>query len=178
MNREYEHHLRDTIEHKKHFLDSAWIMARHLIEEHKDKLALNLLRRALVHDNSKLNDAEIRNFVELDVEDKTCDKDWKIPPTDVLEDKAKELIRLHWENNKHHPEHYSSYDKMSELDILEMVCDWHARSIQFGTDLMEFLTFQQEHRFHFSDKLYRKIKNYCEILITLKECGSYEINGC
>ena len=46
---------------------------------------------------------------------------------------------------------------MKEIDIIEMVCDWHARSVQYGTNLMEFVTVRQENRFKFPQEMYEKI---------------------
>ena len=53
---------------------------------------------------------------------------------------------------------------MSELDITELV-NWYARSLQFGTDFLEFLEQRQKDRFHFPQDIYDKIEKYYYILI-------------
>ena len=53
---------------------------------------------------------------------------------------------------------------MDDVDILEMVCDWAAKSYQTNTSLLEFVKIRQENRFHFPDEMFAKILKYCEIL--------------
>ena len=53
---------------------------------------------------------------------------------------------------------------MNEVDILEMCCDWHARSIQYHTDFLSFVKIRQENRFHFPKDMFDKIWKYCLIL--------------
>jgi hypothetical protein len=54
---------------------------------------------------------------------------------------------------------------MEELDVIEMVCDWYARSLQLGTNFMEFVETRQNNRFHFPDYMYSNILKYCNILL-------------
>ena len=53
---------------------------------------------------------------------------------------------------------------MEEIDIIEMCCDWHARTIQFGTELIPYLLNTQRKRFGFDDEFFAKILEYCEFL--------------
>ena len=53
---------------------------------------------------------------------------------------------------------------MNELDIIEMVCDWYARSMQYKTDFLSFVVSRQESRFHFPNEMFDKIYRYCEII--------------
>jgi hypothetical protein len=54
---------------------------------------------------------------------------------------------------------------MSEIDIIEMVCDWAARSEQYNNSLTEFAERVQRDRFHFNDEMYAKIRAYCNVLV-------------
>ena len=56
---------------------------------------------------------------------------------------------------------------MTELDIIEMVCDWAARSEQYGTDLLDFIKERQHNRFHFSNKVYAEVEKYCKLIVEL-----------
>ena len=91
-------------------------------------------------------------------------------PTIIPNDEVSKILELHWENNSHHPEHYKNINHMNEIDILEMVCDWSARSRQYNTNLLSFAKTRLENRFvNFSQENKQKILNYCEILTNIKE---------
>lgn len=152
--------IEDTIIHKKYVLDSALKMFHYLCAQGKDELGLELLKRATVHDNSKLEDDEL--FLLSRVSDR---HEAFTDPQYTLNDKQKAMIQEHWKRNPHHPEYYEDSSQMSELDILEMVCDWYARSMQYGTDLLEFARTRQENRFHFNKEMYKKVIRYCKILV-------------
>ena len=62
---------------------------------------------------------------------------------------------------------------MSEMDLLEMACDCHARSKQYGTDLVEYITIQQDLRFHFDREHFRKLKAYCVALVEMTKDDDY-----
>lgn len=151
--------IKDTVIHKQLVLQSCYKMTEYLYSEDKKDLALSLMQRAANHDNSKFNKDELYNLALIDDNNNSF-----INPNSILSDESQKLIELHWKNNSHHPEHYEDYDEMSELDILEMVCDWHARSVEFGTDLLDFVQTRQENRFHFSEKQFKIIKYYCSII--------------
>ncbi len=151
--------IEDTIIHKQYVLGSALKIFHYLCSVNKDDLGIELLKRAAVHDNSKLEDKELYLLSRLnDRIEAFTDPDYR------LNDTQKEIIEEHWRKNRHHPEYFEDYNEMTELDILEMCCDWSARSSQYGTDLMEFVKTRQENRFHFSPEVYKKVVKYCKIL--------------
>ena len=89
----------------------------------------------------------------------------------TLRDSTKQLsqikqdaIKLHWKHNTHHPEHFKSPTDMSRLDVMEMCCDWHARSVQYETNFLDFVKKRQKDRFHFPIWMFEEIWHYCEIL--------------
>lgn len=151
--------LEDVIKHKQYVLDSCWKMAKYLFSINEEELGLELLRRASIHDNSKLEDEELEALSRIS-EDKTTLKE----ASEKLTSFKIKAIELHWKNNRHHPEFFSDTKNMSELDIIEMVCDWHARSVQYGTNLIEFFETRQKNRFNFPKNIYNKIYKYCEII--------------
>ena len=152
--------LDDLIEHKKYVLTSCNKMSKWLFANGQEELAFKLLQRALVHDNSKFENGELIHLINLsETNDSLTNADY------IMTDADKRCIELHWKNNRHHPEHFSCVENMEELDIIEMVCDWYARSLQLGTNFMEFVYTRQENRFHFPDKMFSMILKYCNILL-------------
>lgn len=155
--------IEDTINHKKLFMDSANLLFKMLVRIGEDEMAIALIRRAAVHDNSKFSLEEIDALSKIS--DKQEKDDGFTNPDYKLNNEQLDLISIHWRNNRHHPEHFGSVYDMTTLDILEMVCDWHARSVEFGTDLIEFVIHRQSNRFHFPSKLFDAILNLCCLMV-------------
>ena len=149
----------DTITHKKIVLDNCYLMAMYLMNKGKIEMGTQLLKRGCEHDNSKFDTEEFRRLSQI-LKSRKCftDADSKLSPEE------KKAIQYHWDHNRHHPEYFEDSSEMTELDTIEMVCDWFARSIQYGTDFIPFVKERQENRFHFSDKHFTKILKYCEIM--------------
>jgi hypothetical protein len=147
--------LEDIYSHKKLVFDTCYILSKKLIEGGQDELGLELMKRAFLHDFSKLEDDEFYGMAAF-ANDKDALKD---PKKKVSSDKQL-AINLHWDRNEHHPEYWTDINQMTDLDIMELVCDWYARSLQFGTDFLEFLEQRQKDRFHFPQDIYDKIKKY------------------
>lgn len=153
-------YLEDTISHKKYFFDSAYKISIYFLENDNEKMALEILRRAFVHDYSKLSSKEFNSFFVFNNYNNS------LKDASVLYEKEEEVfLKEHWKNNKHHPEYWEDVSKMQEIDIVEMVCDWHARSVEYGTDLREFINIRQQNRFRFSNEMCKKINKYVDILL-------------
>lgn len=163
MRESYTEQITDLVIHKNLFMQSALKMYNYLCSQGRQVLGLKLMRRAMVHDNSKMDRIELRNLSKFG--DSEGDGSSMGNAEKTLSKQQMALIKRHWKNNPHHPEYYKDYSKMTELDIVEMVCDWHARSVQFGNDLIEFVKTRQENRFHFENKQFKKIMRYCEVLV-------------
>lgn len=153
--------INDLLIHKQFILKSCRKMINWLLKQDKDDLAFELAKRALVHDNSKLEKEEFNYLTQLGDSLKSMHN-----PNYVMSDKDKKCIELHWSNNRHHPEYFEKPEYMKEIDIIEMVCDWYARSLQMNTDLIEFVKIRQENRFHFPDDMFDRILKYCSILVS------------
>lgn len=151
-------HLEDTITHKQFILSSGLIMIRYLFDNERISDALDLAKRISVHDHSKLASDEIDHFIQMPIK-----KKGRKPNGRLTEDQRK-LLKIHWSKNRHHPEFHEDYTQMTEIDVLEMVCDWHARSTQFESNLMEFVEDVVKERFKFDDEFYKKVYDYCMIL--------------
>lgn len=164
---------KDTVTHKKIVLDNCFLMAQYFMSNGKIELGTQLLKRGCEHDNSKFDKEEFRKLSQI-LKSNRCftDADAQLTPTE------RKAIEYHWEHNRHHPEYFSDYAEMSELDMLEMVCDWFARSLQYGTDFLPFVEERQANRFHFEGKQYAKIHKYCVLIQELynntKDTGGAE----
>ena len=161
--------INDALKHRACVMRSGKYLSRYLIHCNRSVDAIRLLARCSVHDISKIQNTE--EFLSLasiiDQMDSLHDVSY------VLSSSQQDAIRLHWENNSHHPEHYENPNDMSELDIMEMACDCHARSKQYGTDLIEYIDTQQELRFHFDERHFKLLKRYSMMLVELTKNDDY-----
>lgn len=161
--------MNDTLVHRACVMRSGEYLSRYLIHRNRSVDAIRLIGRCSVHDISKIQNTE--EFMSLasiiDEIDEMQNVEHK------LSDKQRKAIMLHWKRNSHHPEYYDSPNDMSELDLLEMACDCHARSKQYGTNLMEYISAQQDIRFHFDKEHFKKLKTYCVALVELTRKDSY-----
>ena len=161
--------INDTLLHRNFVLRSGQYLAAYLMQHHRNLDAIQLIGRCMVHDMSKINNTEEFMALASIVEEIGDLKD----EGHVLSEQQVNAIRLHWNNNSHHPEFYDSPDDMTDLDLLEMACDIHARSKQFKTDLIKYVELQQEQRFHFGKTHYFKLMNYCKRLVELTKDDDY-----
>ena len=141
----------DTLEHIKrvnHFLTL-------MVEQ--------LLKRARVHDDSKLKEPEKSEFDKLTPLLKTLTYS-----SEEYKDLLKQLnvaLKHHYENNTHHPEHYENgIDGMNLIDILEMFADWLASTKRMKNgDILKSIDVSKT-RFNMSDKLANIFRNTIDII--------------
>lgn len=53
---------------------------------------------------------------------------------DGMEERVRAAIIHHVTTNRHHQEYHSDPNDMTDVDLIEMVCDWTAMSQEFGED--------------------------------------------
>ena len=163
--------INDALMHRACVMRSGKYLAKYLIHINRSVDAIRILARCSVHDISKIQNTE--EFLSLASIVDQIDSMHDI--NHVLSTSQQDAIRLHWKNNSHHPEYYDSANDMSELDIMEMACDCHARSKQYGTDLLEYIESQQILRFHFDARHFYMLKRYCTILVEMTKEDDYSI---
>lgn len=156
-------HIKDTIIHKTYILQVGLPLVKYLEDTGRTNEAFELGKRLIAHDNSKITDEEIQNFIKIE------DIKGMEDPNAQMNDMVKEAVKLHWKNNRHHPEHFNDYHNMNEIDIMEMCCDWCARSKQNKTDLIDFINIRRNNRFYFDDDFFAKVCSYCELLLSFLE---------
>jgi hypothetical protein len=161
--------MNDTIIHREAVMRSGTYLTRYLISEGRNLDAIRLIGRCSVHDISKIQNTE--EFMSLASIIEDLDQLHNIEY--VLDEQQKDAIKLHHKNNRHHPEYYDNANDMTDLDILEMACDCHARSKQFKTDLLDYINAQQKIRFNFDKEHFYKLYCYCSALVTLSKEDDY-----
>lgn len=160
MNDKRIKHFEELCTHKKLLLDSCYKLAVHFLKEGNEEFALLLMQRAFVHDISKLSTYEFHAADAFESFEKhSKERNY------VFSESEKIFLEEHWKNNRHHPEHWSDINDMEDIDLAEMVCDWHARSVEFNDDLLAYIDYRQNNRFAFPQHMLEKIIFYAEILL-------------
>lgn len=90
---------------------------------------LNL--RSELHDKSKFSPPEREGYVWLTWWHYCKNNKIVFNYPKGIEEIVKTACNHHLQNNAHHPESHSNVNKMSFLDITEMVCDWTAMSQEY-----------------------------------------------
>lgn len=161
--------MHDTLVHRASVMRSGQYLASYLMRRDRSVDAIRLLGRCSVHDISKIqNTEEFMSLASIIDDIENLRNVHYVQTPEQIEAKT-----LHWKNNSHHPEYYDSPNDMSDLDLMEMACDCHARSKQYGTDLISYIKAQQEIRFHFDSEHLKKLLEYCSILVKLAEKDDY-----
>lgn len=120
--------------------------------------ASELIRRANVHDNSKLESPEKELFDEFTP---------KLKGTTYGSEEYKEYLKElkvaldhHYKNNTHHPEHYENGVNGFDLfDLIEMFFDWKAATERHADgDIMKSININKE-RFGIDEQICDIFKN-------------------
>lgn len=138
--------IRDTKEHISQVREFMLMFAQELIQ------------RALVHDQSKLESPEVEIFTEYTP--KLRNSTYGTDEYKKNLEGMKWALEHHYMNNSHHPEHYEGGIKdMTLADIVEMMCDWKAATLRHADgDIYKSIGINKE-RFGYSDDLYHIFRN-------------------
>jgi hypothetical protein len=118
-----ENKLTNVLRHIKRVEDNCNLIAKDY-EDSDLKFALQLIQRGRRHDVSKLN---LTEFIEL---------------LDPSHPNFHQRLLHHRKHNDHHPEYWDGGIKKMNANpaaVAEMVCDWKARSEEFGSDLESWI---------------------------------------
>jgi Family of unknown function (DUF5662) len=96
--------------------------------------AKELSERARIHDASKYEPEERIPYIWL-TEFHRCRRAGE-PFTypDGMEECVRAAIEHHVTSNRHHADFHADPNDMTDVDLIEMVCDWTAMSQEFGQD--------------------------------------------
>ena len=147
--------------HRRSVFENMKIMKEHFANTNKN-LSMEIYFRALAHDESKLKNPEFEPYVWRYWRAK-WNKDGKVDTrfSMIFDEKPtfkdqyiRDAIVHHVNHNRHHPEWHLDHDDMTELDLIEMVCDWYAVSEEFNSSIDDWVAYVVPRRYHFSaDKL-------------------------
>jgi hypothetical protein len=107
--------------------DSTAETLKHIrkVDEYMSNAAMELLRRGIKHDESKLHEPEKALFDEMT----PLLPNLKFGSPEYTESvkKLKPALDHHYANNSHHPQHYENgINGMDLFDLMEMFWDWKA----------------------------------------------------
>lgn len=133
-----------------------------LVAKYLNMFAADLIERAILHDQSKLEEPEAPIFEKYTplLRDITYGTDEYFK---MLENLKPALVH-HYANNSHHPEFYGSIEKMNLFDIVEMTCDWLAATKRHNDGNINRSIEVNKERFKMSDQLCDLLRNTAEKL--------------
>jgi len=147
-----EDHLDNLVRHIELVRDAGLLLGKRLMHEGEADFGRLLIARVFVHDASKFFGAE-----------------WAFlhRGSAVPKDKLELAINQHQQTNEHHPEYWGGVDKMPDIAVAEMVCDWYARSQEFGTGLRDWIDEVAVPRFQIDKtaQQYKWIQKFVDVLL-------------
>ena len=117
-----------------------------------NEMAIKLIHRGNIHDNSKLEEPEKSEFDRLTPILK--DLKYGSPEYKASLSELGEALKHHYANNSHHPEHYENGINGFDLfDLVEMFADWKAATERMNDgDIFKSIQINKE-RFGISDQV-------------------------
>ncbi len=100
------------------------------VTDHRDVL----VERARFHDESKFGPEERIPYVWLTEFHRHRRSGQPFEYPKGVAESVKQAIHHHVTTNRHHPEFHGDPNEMSNVDLIEMVCDWTAMAQEFGQD--------------------------------------------
>jgi hypothetical protein len=119
---------RRTNEHIERVRNCLMVLAQ--ITDHGEEL----IERARIHDASKFEPEERIPYVWLTEYHRCRRTGQPFAYPEGMEERVQQAIRHHVRSNRHHPEFHADPNDMSEVDLIEMVCDWTAMAQEFGEE--------------------------------------------
>ena len=129
------------------------------------KVIAALQRRLLKHDSTKLASPEVELFDG--VTEKLSGVTYGSPEYNALLERLKPALAHHYQNNRHHPEHFKrGITDMTLVDLMELLCDWKAASLRHTDGNIRKSIEINQQRFGYSDELKQILVNTIEMLET------------
>jgi len=127
MNNNRETVLKELQEHKQD------------VSELMEKIASELIRRGLTHDDSKFNSPEIEALTEI--------RNMKFGTPEYLAVCNSEGIKHHYKVNRHHPEHFGvgKVNIMNLVDLIEYVADCYVAAKRRSGCMVDFSKNKERH---------------------------------
>lgn len=147
--------IRAIARHIRNVEDNCLLLGEKLVERGDIAVGHKLIANGYVHDASKFHGIE---FEYLSLNN---------PTEEGTKLKLKLAVHHHNTTNPHHPEYWSGgVAEMPDVYLAEMVCDWKARSEEFGTSLRDWIDETATKRYGFAkdDKVYKEITGFVDLL--------------
>lgn len=142
--------------------DQRFKTIRHIetVRNYLNEVIRNLLYRAEQHDQSKLQSPEREMFDKYTAELRGCtygSDEYK----QFIAEMSKTALKHHYENNRHHPEHFNNgILGMDLLDVIEMFIDWYSATKRHADgDIYKSIKINKEKKLNNSDTLEQIFKN-------------------
>lgn len=144
-----EEHLDNLIRHIDLVRNACVFLGKRLIKQGRKDFGRLLIAKGFQHDISKFYGIE-----------------WKYlhAGNDIPKQQLDFAIEQHVHTNSHHPEYWGSINNMPEIALAEMVCDWYARSQEFGTSLMSWYIDNAIERYEINESTQNTITKYINTL--------------
>jgi hypothetical protein len=152
---------RQTAEHIQRVRRCLLIMAE--ATEHGDELRA----RAEVHDASKYDPEERIPYIWMTEYHRCRRKGKPIAYPHGMESRLRTAIEHHATTNRHHPDSHADPNDMTEVDLIEMVCDWTAMAQEFdqaGGSARKWADMTIGRRVHFNEEKRRFIYEMIDLL--------------
>jgi hypothetical protein len=117
-------HLDNLVRHIDLVREACLLLGRRLMDSGRLEFGRLLIAAGFHHDVSKFFGIEW-NYLHAG--------------RDVPKEQLDLAIKQHTQTNSHHPEYWGGVENMPEIAVAEMVCDWYARSQEFGTCLRDWI---------------------------------------
>lgn len=117
-------HLDNLIRHIELVRGATTLLGKRLIAKGRIEFGRLLIAKGFEHDITKFYGIE-----------------WEYlhAGNDIPREQLALAVKQHVSVNSHHPEYWGGFENMPELAIAELVCDWYARSQEFGTCLRDWI---------------------------------------
>jgi hypothetical protein len=134
--------------HIKNVQRNCYKLGIKLMKRGEIELGRNLISNGQIHDNSKFKGIEFDHLFYGDP---------------LLQ----EVVKHHQSINPHHPEYWGGIKNMPKVYVAEMVCDWYARSTEFGTGIKDWIENVALKKFDFSheDPVYEAIQDMLSLVL-------------
>jgi len=144
--------VRELARHIQNVQNACFRMGEKLIEDGEVEFGRNLIANSFIHDQTKFRGIEWVFLVG-----RNCENSHDLP----------NAVMNHVSSNPHHPEYWGDIHKMPEIYVAEMVADWWSRSIEFGTDLRDWVSDTATKKFNFTmqQNIGRQIKKYMNLIL-------------
>jgi len=124
---------------------------------------VELLKRGIEHDNTKLKEPEVDVFAEFTP--KLSTSTYGSDEYKTFTQQMKPALDHHYAKNRHHPEHFARGIKdMNLVDLIEMFCDWKAATLRHNNGNLETSIEKNQTRFNMSEDLISIFKNTIAII--------------